>query len=313
MTSRLDMTTGVPAAVPAAWSNQPTNLAGTGAPAATRATTTTRSGCHAASRVGRRGLGAVRDSLSARDWDVLRHVNEHRYLTSRQVEGFCFHDHATPLTGARVCRRVLRRLANHHVLQHLERRVGGVQAGSASLVWQVGPVGDRLLRTDPERPRRRQRLPGQMFLDHCLAIADAHLALVRAHRANQLELLQVQTEPDCWRPYTGFGGARLVLQPDLYIVTGAGDFEDHWFIEIDRGTENPARLLAKSARYQAYRQSGIEQANGGSFPLVVWVMPDNRQADRLRAAIDRDTALDDGLYRITTADRFVDAIRGGAV
>jgi hypothetical protein len=199
-----------------------------------------------------------------------------------------------------------------HLLEHLDRRVGGVRAGSASYVWQLGRAGQRLLRKAGEIPPR-SREPGLLFLDHCLTVADAHLALVRAHRGDALELIGVQTEPECWRRYTGLGGARLVLQPDLYVVTGAGEFEDHWFVEIDRGTENPSRLLAKCHRYETYRHTGAEQADGGSFPLVVWVMSDQAQADRLTRAIDSDASLNRRLYRVTTAEGFADLIRGGAV
>jgi hypothetical protein len=198
----------------------------------------------------------------------------------------------------------------------LERRIGGVRAGSAAYVWTVGPVGDRLLRLDLPGRRRRVREPSQLFLDHCLAIADAHLTVLRAHRAGALELVEVQTEPACWRTFTGLGGARLVLQPDLYLVTGDPadpEFVNRWFIEIDRGSENPARLLAKCAHYEAYRRSGSEQAAHRSFPLVVWVMRDEAQASRLRTAIASDGTLDPRLYRVTTADDVVRTVQAGAV
>lgn len=311
MSAAPDGVSGVPAAVPAAWSNDGQTRTSGSENTRLTAATTSPSG-RASVRVGRRALSAIRQSLSERDWQVTRTVAAHRYLTSRQVEGFCFPDHFTPLTAARVCRRVLRRLHQLHVLEHLERRVGGVRAGSASYVWQLGRAGQRLLRETGELPVR-SREPGRLFLDHCLAVADAHLALVRLDRASELELLRVETEPDCWRRYTGLGGARLVLQPDMYVVTGAGEFEDHWFVEVDRGTEHPKRLLAKCSRYEAYRQSGVEQADGCSFPLVVWVMRDQPQADRLQQAIQRDGSLDQRLYRVTTSDGFADLICGGAV
>jgi len=189
-----------------------------------------------------------------------------------------------------------------------------MRAGSSSYVWQIGPVGERLIRSGADGTRKRQHEPGKMFLDHCLAVADAHLALIRAHRASELELLAVQTEPECWRRFMGLGGARLILQPDLHVVTGDPadpDFVNCWFAEIDRGTENPARLLAKCARYEAYRRTGAEQGDGNSFPLVVWVMSDQHQAERLHQLIERDTALDQRLYRVTTADQFAALIREG--
>jgi hypothetical protein len=153
-----------------------------------------------------------------------------------------------------------------------------------------------------------------LFLEHCLAVADAHLALVRAHRAAGLELVRVQTEPECWRPYTGLGSARLMLQPDLYVETGDPTddaFVNCWFVEVDRGTEHPARLLAKCQRYESYRRTGQEQAETGGFPLVIWIMPDHARAERLQEAIQRDVDLDNVLYRVTTMAQFADVIGGG--
>lgn len=306
---------GVPVAVPAAWSSRSAPAPPSGAPGRTRATTTTHLQRATSShrRAGRRQLGAVRDSLSARDWQVLQAVARHRYLTTRQVEGFCFFGHASALTAARVARRVLRRLAALRVLVPLERRIGGVRAGSSSFVWQVGPVGDRLLREDDTATRRRQHEPGRLFLEHCLAVADAHLSLEHAHRAGRLELLEAQTEPDCWRSYSGLGGARLVLQPDLYVVTAAGEYEDHWFVEVDRGSEHPQRLLAKCRKYQDYRRTGGEQAERGSFPLAVWIMHGRAQADRLATAIDDDRDLDGRLFRVTTPEHFAALVAKGAL
>lgn len=310
------MTSGepVPVAAPVVWSNPQQTTMSEGLPERTGATTTNASGYRLSSRTGRRGLAVVRGSLSARDWAVLQGVARHRYLSTRQVEGFWFHDHATPLAGARVCRRVLRRLSDLHLLTPLQRRIGGIRAGSASYIWRIGVLGDRLLREGTDNPRQRQREPGQLFLQHCLAIADAHLALVAAHRGGTLELITVQTEPDCWRPYTGLGGARLVLEPDLYVVIGDPSdaaFVNCWFIEIDRGSEHPKRLLAKCARYEAYRRTGLEQADSGSFPLVVWVMQAQAYAERLITAIQRDPALDYRLFQVTTAEHVAQLIAGG--
>jgi hypothetical protein len=85
-------TEAVPAALPVAWSNGAANLASECGSVPTTATTITLSK-RASSRVGRRGLAVLRDSLSARDWQVLEGVATHRYLTTQQVEAFWFHDH----------------------------------------------------------------------------------------------------------------------------------------------------------------------------------------------------------------------------
>src|SRR5579863_1677680 len=72
----------VPAAMPVAWLNGATNHVSGNGPMPTTAATATHH-VRASSRAGRRGLGAVRESLSARDWQVLEGVAAHRYLTTR--------------------------------------------------------------------------------------------------------------------------------------------------------------------------------------------------------------------------------------
>lgn len=255
----------------------------------------------------------LRDQLSDRDQAVLLTLDAHRFLSTHQLQRFHFHEHTTHGAASRICRRVLHRLHELGVIDHLDRRVGGVRAGSASYVWRVGPIGHQLLHlnTTPDRPRPRRKEPSLRWLQHCLAVADTHLTLRDLARADHLELLQVQTEPSCWRHYLGSGGNRETLKPDLYAVTATGDYEDHWFCELDRATESLPTLLGKCAQYQDYRRSGSEQQGGGVFPLVVWVVPDDIRAAKLTSAIRSSRSLDAGLYRICTPDSFPAVITGG--
>lgn len=258
--------------------------------------------------LGRRGLAQLRERLSERDLEVIRSVAEHRYLTARQVEALHFADHATELAAARVCRRVLARLTAERLLARLERRVGGVRAGSASFVYVLGPVGGRLI----DGQRRRLSEPSRTFLTHTLAVAQTHVELVQAARRSRLELLRADVEPDCWRRHIGPGGASEVLKPDLYVVTGSGEFEDCWFVEVDRGTESPLALRRKCRAYEGYWRSGREQDVHGTFPLVVWVAPDERRARQLARVIDGSRGLKRDLFRVTITSQLVDVLAEGA-
>lgn len=60
-------------------------------------------------RVGGRQLKQIAQRLSQRDWHILRRIWEHRFLTSKQIEGFVFTGHASTASGSRVTRRVLAR------------------------------------------------------------------------------------------------------------------------------------------------------------------------------------------------------------
>lgn len=264
-------------------------------------------------RTGREQLASLGRTLSARDFQILDSLSLHPFLTTGQLVRLHFADHMTEVSGGRVCRRVLMRLAELRVVEHLERRIGGVRAGSASFVWRLGPVGHRLLSlaasgADSARARRKQ--PSLHHLEHNLAIADAHLRLLEASATHRFDLLRVQTEPRSWRPYVGAAGERLVLKPDLYAVTASGDYEDHWFVEVDRGTESLPTLLRKCGLYEAYRRSGAEQRSNDVFPWVLWLMPSAALASKLRAAVDASRTLDHALYRITTFDRLVAVIEG---
>jgi Replication-relaxation len=262
-------------------------------------------------RISRDELDRLHRRLSTRDHAILRSVKQHHFLTTTQLERFHFTSHDSPRTASRLCRRVLARLDELRVLEHLERRIGGVRAGSASYVWRVGLIGDRLLRHDTDQPRSRRKEPSLHHLQHCLAVADTHLALRELAVTTSAELLQVTTEPTCWRSYRDPAGVLEILKPDLYAVTAIGEFEDHWFVEVDRATESIPTLLRQCRQYEAYRHNGTEQAGSGLFPLVLWVVPDEPRAAKLRQAIALARDLDTALFRITTPDQLIAAITGG--
>lgn len=257
--------------------------------------------------LGRRGLDLLRDQLSERELGVLRSVHEHRFLTARQIEALHFHGHGSPLGAARVCRRVLARLTEERVFNRLHRRVGGIRAGSASFIYKVGPIGARLL----NQPARSAE-PSSMFLDHTLAVADTHIALLQAARYGRFELVCVEVEPDCWRRYVGPGGSPEVLKPDLRVMTATGAYEDSWFLEVDRGTESPAALRRKCHAYDTYWRTGTEQDTFGAFPLVLWIAPSATRAGQIKGVIDRAGRLHRNLFRVTTANDLVTLISGGA-
>lgn len=275
--------------------------------------------------VGTRRRQALADDLSPRDRLVLERVGEHRYLTTRQVEHFVFTDHASTASAGRVCRRVLARLERDQLLRRLGRRVGGSRAGSDATIWQLAPAGMRLL--DASNTGYRTHEPSERFLGHCLAVADTHLAIrdlvtprtpADDSGSSTVTGVTVQVEPTSWRRYTGTGGEARWLQPDLAAHLAGwdadGDFAEHWFIEVDRGTESLPTLLRKCERYQAYQRSGIEQHEHGVFPLVLWVFDGEviqaaTRRDRLSTSLRRSTRFTPETYRLTTARDLPDTLR----
>jgi hypothetical protein len=241
-------------------------------------------------------LATIARNLSAREWAVLRSIEQLRLVTSRHLEALHYTDAATSLTAARKSRRTLQRLIDLGLLQRLERRIGGLHAGSAGYVYAVTSAGQRLL--EVPGPRRRRSEPSELFVEHTLAITN--LAVAIQQRAcsdpDRLQLLDLQTEPTCWRQWTGLGGGRELLRPDLYLAAGIVEDEVRWFIELDRGTEHQPAIKRKLRAYQAYFQSGTEQDREGVFPRVAWVVPNDARAAQLSNWITHDTELRPRLF-----------------
>lgn len=262
-------------------------------------------------RVGRRQLEQIAQHLSQRDRHILRRIWEHRFLTSKQIEGFVFTGHASLASSSRITRRVLARLARDHLIVSLARRIGGTRAGSEATIWQLTPAAARLLHPDSGRSWRRYE-PSARFLSHCLAVADTHLAL-RSH-ASPEHPISVQVEPLSWRTFTGQGGQQRLLRPDLWAAIGGrdaqGDYEDHWFIEVDMGTESLPTLLKKCRLYEDYYRSGSEQCRHGSFPRVLWLMlgtRDQQRAASLSQRLER-SSMTHQLFTICTAPQLSAAL-----
>jgi hypothetical protein len=256
--------------------------------------------------LGRRGFDELRDRLNERDLAVVRSVNQHRFLSATQIEALHFCGR-TPTSRARVCRKTLERLTHERVLNRLHRRIGGVRAGSASFVYSVGPVGARLL-----GETRRTTEPSALFLDHTMAIGDTHVRLHQAERAGALKVSQLEVEPACWRRFIGPGGAADIVRPDLFLVTVTDEYEDAWFLEIDRGTESPAAISRKCHAYDRYWRNGQEQQRHGSFPLTLWVCPNERRARKIEQVVSTARNLNRNLFRTIPQNDLLDSIARGA-
>ncbi|HWY89819.1 MAG TPA: replication-relaxation family protein [Solirubrobacteraceae bacterium] len=257
-----------------------------------------------------RGAARLREHLSLRDLGVIRQVGELRLMSARQIQALHFpsDEHKDERAATRARQRVLARLCRERLLIALERRIGGVRAGSAGLVLAPGPVGQRVIARGGSR--RRAYEPSYRFVDHTLAISQLVVDVRLAARAGSLDALECQAEPTCWRTFARLGG-RFTLRPDAFLSLGIGDYELRWFIEVDRASESLPTVLKKCHLYADYYQTGSEQASrGGVFPRVCWIVPDETRAERVRAAIHRDGSLPDRLFVVTTTGSAITTLCG---
>ncbi|MDT3397545.1 replication-relaxation family protein [Streptomyces sp. B1866] len=187
---------------------------------------------------------------------VIRAVQKCRVLSGLQIQRLHFAALA-PVSAERTRRRVLSRLVSWRVLATLERRIGGVRAGSDGLLFTLDTAGAKLLRQwavqdGDSAPPRRPREPGMAFLAHTLAISEFYVCLAESSRSSNFELAEFATEPECWWP-NGAGG---FLKPDAYTLLSTPTHQDAWWIEVDLGTETIPRLRAKLRAYLGFAQLG---------------------------------------------------------
>jgi hypothetical protein len=220
-------------------------------------------------------------------------------------------DRVSSASAARAIRRTLAQLTTLGVLARLERRVGGVRAGSAGYVYYLGPVGQRLMAYWEGRGLVRGRFrpePGGRYVRHRLAVSELYVQLRAADRQGKLDLLAFEAEPECWRRYLdGFGGS-VTVKPDAFVRVGIGAYEDRCFVEVDLGTESRSVIAAKVRAYLDYYHSGSEQAEHGVFPRVVLLTNSEARRAALVDVVARLPAEHWALFTVATLDRALEVI-----
>ena len=264
----------------------------------------------------KRRLEELERVLSERDKAILGSLQNCRYLVTGQVSRLHFTDNANPTAALRAANRAMTKLRDFGVAEALERRVGGVRAGSGSYVWTLSESGVLLLHLNENdySPRKRSFEPSLNFLKHTLEVAEAYVQLTEICRRHGLHLLNTEMEPNCWRPYTGADGKPATMKPDMFAVTANGKYEDSFFIEVDMNTESPSVVLEKCRRYARYCNSGIEQKQHGVFPLVVWLAYSENRKSKLKQYIDDCREMPEkskGIFTIIMPGEFEALICGG--
>ena len=245
---------------------------------------------------------------------LLALVAAHRFATTTQLARLTALEYASPGSALRQTQRHLASLAQQRLLTSLERRVGGWQGGSAVTIWAATTRGHRRMAAaeGEEVPRRqRPREVSTTFLDHLLAITEVRTSIEEAVRQEADTEAMVALEPDCWRTALSPSGQVQVLRPDLAVTITSPAYEDRYLVEVDRATENPGRVIATCWRYQEHQAASSQAGDGGVFPLVVWLVPNDRRRHRLERAIAHSTGLLCELFRVICLDQLPTLIHGG--
>lgn len=259
----------------------------------------------------RKELETIESKLSARDHAVLLALRKYRFLTSDQIGRLYVKRYSTKTAQTRNRNLLLKRLSELGLINSLARRVGGYGGGSTVAIWHLTEIGYRILTlNDPDsHPRKRFKEPSTQFLMHTLAIAECAVQLTMITRESEdIDLLQVDTEPDSWRVYEKDGQVNY-LKPDLFFITNYDDYEDRWFVEIDLGTESIPQVLRKCNYYLSYYYTGIEQRKNEVFPLITWIVKDEKRKQSIKEALTEQMKEHPKMFLVITPDELEKMVR----
>jgi hypothetical protein len=255
-------------------------------------------------------LALLKAGLSDHSRVVLRSLAALPYLTTRQIERLHFREdtQVTPLAATRRAHRCLARLHDVGLVDRLDRRIGGARAGSAAYIWRLSPAGAR---TVDLRRQRRSPIPGLLHIAHWLDVAEVVVRLHEQtrHHPTHVEVVNIETEPTCWRRLATGSGRPGWLKPDLRVTLRVPGHELHWFVEVDRGHEHRGALTRKMSAYVAAWRDGNEQARTGVFPRVLWIVPNNERAAEVEAHSTSTPGALPGLFVVATRAAAIDTLQ----
>lgn len=232
-----------------------------------------------------------------------------RFATTEQLARMTESEYGSRRSAIRQTTRHLAALEEHRLVLRLDRRVGGWQGGSAPAIWALTTSGHHTI-TGQGTGRQRPQLISTTFLEHLLAIAETRIIAAETVIVVPGTSLTVQTEPACWRNYLSPLGQQLILRPDLHLTVTTSKYTDSYFVEVDRATENPARVIATCWQYVRYRRTGTEQKVRGVFPAVLWIVPTEKRREQLQTHIAA-AELPAGMFHVLTLTDLPEVIRDG--
>lgn len=241
--------------------------------------------------------GRVVAELGERDVGILRDLDRVRALSGRQLERLHFASLATQNARGSARRRTMSRLVAAGLVTTMPRRVGGERSGSAGLVYVLDSLGRSYLHPDDTERQRRPWSVGWLFLQHTLDVAELYVRLRERERDGQLKLSHYLAEPASWHEVNGW-----LIKPDAWLVYETPQWEQHRWLEVDRGTESLPTIERKLRHYVMFGGAGLPGPRG-VVPRVLITLPDDPRLAAVRQII---ASLPDPADRMVEARLFDD-------
>ncbi|GAA3235954.1 hypothetical protein GCM10010468_69950 [Actinocorallia longicatena] len=194
--------------------------------------------------------------------------------------------------------RVMRRLVRFKAVIAF-RTVTGV--GSAPFVYSLDPAMERLLRLRRGEELERVtpfRQPFARLIPHALAISELYVRLSESANSGAFRIGLFQTESDAWWSVP----SGRDMRPDAYVVlVSPSGTADHWWIEMDMGTERIPVIEEKVSRYLGFAHSN-PSTPFGVIPRVVFSVPDAKRREQITKSLEILGDLTKRLVAVATWD-----------
>lgn len=254
-------------------------------------------------------LSLIRSKLSPLELSILSALMLRGVMLTSHLATICLGEH-TPTTERRI-QRFGEKLEKMKALKR--RAISRVHSagGTKALLWQLTKLGLKLAITDKrllsEKLRYYSDDTGIATMRHTLDINDLEIKLLETQNSNiGFKVESIEREPYCWRKFSG-----ISLKSDMLTSTNYNDKTANWFIELDRGTVRPARIIDKCLLYRDYIIATYQTEWKSGVPAVLWVVPDQLRAQRLKAHVGAAVGQFAPLFRFVTAPDFLPEILGG--
>ncbi len=202
----------------------------------------------------------------------------------------------------RACQIRMQILIEKKLLSKLDRRIGGYARGSAITVVSPGILTCRYINA---KHHYFQSATGGHLITHSLTIAEIFTQILEADINKLIKLIQIQTEPACWRDYRYFNHPANRLKPDLYVVIKKENITHKWFIEVDCGTHSKSKIQEKAWYYEKYFLDSLEQRKTGILPRTLWITLDKGRARNILNSISKTNKYVPGLCASAPIEEFL--------
>lgn len=241
------------------------------------------------------------DSLLPREAAILTMLAALRVATADQLARVVFRDKSRP-TSLRLAHRHISRLTDRGLIRSHPNLSPSHRSGPHDHVHVLTAQGTRVIGRAHGLGigQRKSWHPSASRLEHWLTIGDLYVGLVEASQDDAFTIIKFDAEGDARRQYLDAAGRTRTIQPDAFVYLKTRDMLLSWFVEVDRGSENPGRISEKCRAYRNYELADLEYQQHGVFPGVMFIVPDEHRKQKIDRVIAAQPADARGLFWVST-------------